>query len=534
MTNNLDERMEDNVLHHPDKPAFIFKEAGGGWNSLSYRQFLELVNNLEKGLLVLGLPHHTKAVLMIPPDISFFALAFAMLKAGITPVIIDPAIGLKNVTSCLAETRPDIFIGTPLIHCLRILFGWGQSSIKSTLTIKQILQAGSFAPNRDGSPDKALADAAIIFTSGSTGLPRGAIYTHENLLAQMDMLVNSLNLQGSEVDLPAFPVFAIIDLLLGVTAVIPDLHFPKPARVNPQLIIEAIQIHKVDTLFASPIVLDRMAYYAENHPTRLPNLKRVITAGAPAPVPVLQNFLKCLGPNTKIYGIYGSTEALPIALIDCQEILNETRFATEAGAGICVGKPVEGINVQIIPISDGGLSNGTALYGIPPGTTGEIMVQGTAVTTAYTGSPEHTLLSKFRDSLGLTHHRMGDLGYFDEHGRLWYCGRKSHRVQTPNGVLFSERVEGIFNAHPDVYRTALVGIQIKEQVTPVLWVELKRTVRSHHREKVRQELLNIAARHEMTRNIKDILFQGTFPTDVRHNSKIIREKLAVMAHKRLK
>ena len=64
---------------------------------------------------------------------------------------------------------------------------------------------------------------------------------------------------------------------------------------------------------------------------------------------------------------------------------------------------------------------------------------------------------------------MGDVGYFDEQGRLWYCGRKSHRVITNDDVLFTEQIEGIFNAHPLVYRTALVGVN-KE---PVLWIELE-------------------------------------------------------------
>jgi olefin beta-lactone synthetase len=534
MTINLAKRLEENALFHPDKPAFIYKGDDHVWDSLSYGHFLELEKRFEKGLIALQIPPNTKAVLMTPPEIPFFALTFAMLKTGITPVMIDPAIGLKNVTSCLAETRPDIFIGTPLTHSLRVLFRWGQSSIKNNLTLNGILRAGRSTPDQDSTSIEALADAAIIFTSGSTGLPRGVIYTHDNLMAQMDMLVGALGLQGDEIDLPAFPVFAMIDLLLGVTAVIPDLHFPRPARVNPQSIVEALQTHKVDTLFASPVVLDRITQYAENHPIHLVSLKRVITAGAPAPVPVLENFIKCLNSEAKIYGIYGSTEALPIALVDCQEILNETRFATEIGAGICVGTTVDGANVQIIPISDDALSNEAETNGFPQGATGEIIVQGRAVTAAYSGSPEHNRLAKIYDSQGLIKHRMGDLGYFDEHKRLWYCGRKSHRVELQSGILFSERVEGIFNAHPAVYRTALVGIQIEQQTRPVLWVELKRTVRADQKKKIREELLKIGACYEMTLEIKDILFHKAFPTDVRHNSKIIRERLAEIAQRRMK
>ena len=55
-------------------------------------------------------------------------------------------------------------------------------------------------------------------------------------------------------------------------------------------------------------------------------------------------------------------------------------------------------------------------------------------------------------------HRMGDVGYLDEQGRFWYCGRKSQRVETRDGPLFTECVEAVFNTHPDVRRSALVGV----------------------------------------------------------------------------
>jgi len=534
MTSNLALLLEKNVLLHPNKPAFIFKGKDQRWNSISYQQFLDLEISMEKGLTASGFKAGTKAVLMVPADISFFALTFAMLKTGITAVMIDPAIGLNNVTRCLAETKPDVFIGTPLTHGLRSLFGWGKSSITKNITPNAILDAGRLLKIPYSDAVEALSDAAIIFTSGSTGLPKGAIYTHKNLQAQVEMLASAIILRGDEIDLPAFPIFAMIDLLLGVTAVIPDMHFPRPAKVDPALIIEAIQNQQVDTLFASPVVLDRLARYAEDHPTQLASLKRVITAGAPAPVAVLESFFKCLTEQSKIYGIYGSTESLPIALVDCHEILSETRFASEKGAGICVGRPVDGINVDIIAVSDEALNNGMRLVNLPRGTTGEIVVEGAAVTTRYSGKPEYTLLAKTQDSGGLIHHRTGDVGYFDDHGRLWYCGRKSHRVQTSNGLLFSEQVEGIFNAHPDVYRTALVGVQIKNEVQPVLWVELKDKANFKKQEKIRQELLTQGDCFDMTREVKKIFFRRSFPTDVRHNSKIIREKLAVLAQKRMK
>jgi olefin beta-lactone synthetase len=80
-----------------------------------------------------------------------------------------------------------------------------------------------------------------------------------------------------------------------------------------------------------------------------------------------------------------------------------------------------------------------------------------------------------------------DVGYFDDEGRLWYCGRKSHRVITQDDVMFTEQIENIFNAHPLVFRTALVGVNGK----PILWVELERGVKVN-KEKIIAELKVLA------------------------------------------
>jgi acyl-coenzyme A synthetase/AMP-(fatty) acid ligase len=121
---------------------------------------------------------------------------------------------------------------------------------------------------------------------------------------------------------------------------------------------------------------------------------------------------------------------------------------------------------------------------------------------------------------------MGDVGYFDERGRLWYCGRKSQRVTSKDDVLFTEQIESIFNIHPLVFRTALVGVDGE----PVLWVEPKKGLRAN-KDKIRSELIELAKGHPQASKIKDFLFMKKFPTDVRHNSKIIREELVVRAQK---
>ena len=128
---------------------------------------------------------------------------------------------------------------------------------------------------------------------------------------------------------------------------------------------------------------------------------------------------------------------------------------------------------------------------------------------------------------------MGDLGYLDALGRVWFCGRKSHRLETASGTLFTIPCEAVFNTHPQVFRSALVGVGRPEAVRPVLCVELEKGIKVN-REALRVELLDIARAHIHTHAIDTILFHPAFPVDIRHNAKIFREKLAVWAARRLK
>jgi acyl-CoA synthetase (AMP-forming)/AMP-acid ligase II len=199
---------------------------------------------------------------------------------------------------------------------------------------------------------------------------------------------------------------------------------------------------------------------------------------------------------------------------------------------------------------------------IPDGRIGEIVVQGPVVTNEYferveatrkakirawyTEGPEienadhgGSLISKASSAKSMSRsggpviHRMGDLGYRDDQGRIWFCGRKDHVVRTSEGPLHTIPVEAVFDTHADVNRTALVGIGPPGDMRPVLCVEPKDWKLSQRDgERMRGELRALGAVHPHTRSIDTFLFYKSFPVDVRHNAKIVREKLAVWAARR--
>ena len=524
----------------PDTTAIIFPK---GNQRLTFRELDLLSDRICHGLVAHGINRGTRTVLMVTPSPEFFALTFALFKVGAVPVLVDPGLGIKNLKKCLSEAQPTAFIGVPKAQIARLLFGWAKNSLKTVITVGARLFWGGTtlntliknAPEQPFCmPDTSSHDqAAILFTSGSTGTPKGAVYSHGNFTAQVEALKQVYNIRPGEIDLPTFPLFALFAPALGMTAVIPEMDFTRPGSVDPTRIIGAITTHNVTTMFGSPALINRVGRFGAEHNIKLPTLKRVISAGAPVPATVLERFSGMLQPDVEIFTPYGATESLPVCSIGSREILSETRNITEHGGGVCIGRPVSSIRVEIISITDEPILAWDESLKVADGEVGEIVVQGPQVTSGYFQRPEADQLSKISDPSGGFFHRMGDLGRRDKQGRLWFCGRKSHRVAATNGQLFTIPVEAIFNTHPAVFRSALVGIGPRDNQQPVICIELEKGVSTGH-EHLRSELLTLAASYPHTSCITAILFHPAFPVDIRHNAKIFREKLAVWAEEQLR
>ncbi|HLM53616.1 MAG TPA: peptide synthase, partial [Pseudoxanthomonas sp.] len=236
--------------------------------------------------------------------------------------------------------------------------------------------------------------------------------------------------------------------------------------------------------------------------------------------------------DAQLWTPYGATECLPVAAIEGRE-LQRTRQATERGAGTCVGLPVAPNVVRIVRIVDAPLPQWSDDLALAPGEIGEITIAGPTATDSYFNRDAATRAAKIREVLSdggeRTVHRMGDVGYFDAQGRLWFCGRKTQRVETAHGTLHTEQVEPVFNLHPEVRRTALVGIGEHGSQRPVLCFELRPGIARSRRAAVADALRAIAAAHAHTARIERFLWHPRFPVDIRHNAKIGRETLAAWA-----
>jgi acyl-CoA synthetase (AMP-forming)/AMP-acid ligase II len=549
-TVNIAEHLARMAQRYPHKRAVVCpagRDATGNvaYSHVTFLELEQLTNRYAHGLERVGIRRGTRTILMVRPSLDYFALTFALFKVGAVPVLIDPGIRRKSLVRCLAGVEAEAFIGVPLAHLLRTLHPRAFRSIKTVVTVgRRYLWGGHRLPELRAEPwrpygtvaTRADDVAAILFTSGSTGPSKGAVYQHETIDAQVRALQAHFGYGPEEVDLATFPLFALFDTAVGMTAVIPDMDPTRPGAADPTRIIAAIHDHGCTHMFGSPALLDRVSRYGEAHGIKLPSLRRVITAGAPVQPAILERFSRMLTDDAEIHTPYGATEALPVASIGSKEILGETQHQTAQGAGMCVGQPLSGVDVRIIAITDDPIPRWEDVRELAPGKIGEIVVRGPVVAREYFRRPEATARAKIHEGDDIWH-RMGDVGYFDERGRLWFCGRKTHRVTTEHGTLFTVPCEAIFNQHPHVRRTALVGIGEPGRQKPVICIELEPNESTPDTEQLtsrERELIELGAANKLTSEVEIFLYHPAFPVDVRHNAKIFREKLAVWAAERLK
>ena len=530
------------------------------YDTLTFKQLDDDSDLIADGLAWMGVPHGSRLVLMVPPSIDFISLTFALFKAGMITVLIDPGMGRKNLVQCLADCRPDGIIGIPLVHAIRSVLRHRFPKAIHNITVgRRWFWGGRTLAQlrrrqlKDFQPAATKADdpAAIIFTTGSTGPPKGVLYRHGNFTRQADEIRDFYGIQPGEIDLPGFPLFALFNCAMGVTTVIPEMDATRPAKVNPQNIVEHIRDWNVTQAFGSPALWNVVGRYCEANQLKLPTLKRVLSAGAPVPPHVLQRMKAAIPSDGDVHTPYGATEALPVASIAASEVLAETAALSREGKGTCVGRRFPGIEWKVIRISDEPIAMIEDAEVLPYGQIGELIVQGPVVTTEYVTRTDCNPLHKIRDRDGTFWHRMGDVGYLErgasvpsadplgeqnDNDRFWFCGRKAHRVITAEGTLFTIPCEAIFNRHEKIYRSALVGVGAPGRKKPVLIAEPwpEHWPKSHADQVMLiEELLELGRQFPHTAAIETIFLHDSLPVDIRHNAKIFREKLAVWAAQRL-
>lgn len=496
------------------------------------------------GLREIGVREGTLCSFMVPPGEDAMVLALALWRVGAVMVGIEPhSHGMSTVARCLSRVGPEVFFGTPEAHLARRLFGWGRGTVRTKIVVggpslPGMRSLASLERPWLGAPRPASVTgddpAVIAFTTGSTGNPKPTVMTHRNLTSMIRGISAQWGLSddGGVIDMPTFPIFWIIGLSHGGTVVVPPMNFATkgPGHAKPAMLASVIADHEVGSMFASPALLTNLAEHCQRERIELSSIRRIVAGGAEIYGP-LYAAVKKVVPDGEMYSNYGATEALPVAEIDGTTVLTETWPRTEAGEGLCVGDPLPGVEVRIIEIHDGPIDSIADAHTVAPGVIGEVIARSAHISDHYYDAPDDMRANKIVDG-DTRWHRLGDTGWLDDRGRLWVCGRVSHRVAAEERTYYPLCCEPVFNSHPDVARSALTKAPIGTgTLSPgtdpaaVIVIELVPAARPRQGE-VAQQIQHLAASHDATAGIDTFAFIDHLPVDRRHNAKIDRPALA--------
>ncbi|HUH75213.1 MAG TPA: fatty acid CoA ligase family protein [Chitinophagales bacterium] len=547
---NLADIIFDTAKKHPNRIAVIepngFESDGKRkYKKHTYAQLSADTESVAPGLREMGIIERTRVVCMTPPGYESCVIGLALQRVGAMTIWIDPAVGYINVGKRLRRIQPEAFVGIPAALLGRTFFGWGPRFPKKSIVIdgffpgsRTIKSLRRKEPKNPPKPDVTPNDpVTVLYTTGSTGPAKPTLYLHRNYSHVYRIAHQSWRFDPEipPVDMAIFPAFFFIALSAGGTVVVPPIKpiGESPAKSNPKALLEVINDCNVQTCFASPILLENMAKYAVNNHIKTPTLKRIIGGGAPIFSGVKKTLLEMMGAEGQVFANYGATEALPSTEMGAQEALAETFPLTDKGAGLCVGRPFDGVEIRIIRIVDGPISSINQTEKLPNGEIGEILVRGQHISPGYYLDPQSDIKNKVPDPKGQWH-RLGDTGYIDEKNRLWTCGRVGQRVKSKEGEsILPLLTEPIFDSHPQVNRSGLVGVLYNGVEVPVICVQLNQAMNVSEKD-IRKSLLEMAASHPSTQAIQHVLFVEKLPVDPRHNSKIERPELARWASKKLK
>jgi acyl-CoA synthetase (AMP-forming)/AMP-acid ligase II len=535
---NVADQITDKAIELPYKRAVVM-----GRKSLfslhyyyEHYTFIDLekrINQFSHRFITSGVKRGDKVLVFVKPSVDFCAYTFSLFKIGAIPVLIDPGMGLKNVLSSIESIDARVLLGIPAAHAVARIFKKKFKSIEIFLCTSEF-SVFSKSMTRKIDSEISLFDAvdmnsedtaAILFTSGGTGVPKGVVYTHNIFIEQTSLLKTAFGLTSDDIDIPGFPLFALFTLSMGMTSIIPDMNPSKPGKSDPKKLLKNIMDHGATFVAGSPAIWKKLADHCLEHRITLPSIKYLVMFGAPIPVELHHKFKKIL-PSGTTYTPYGATECLPVCNISGRAILNNHADNILSGNGTCIGQPLSEVNVEIIEFVEG-IVDSTNFKVLETGEIGEIVVQSKVATRSYYNLPVKTEHGKIELNDAF-YHRMGDMGYFDEQGNIWFCGRASHFFKIGSKKFFPILFETVINQHSLIEKSALIKNTNKAKFV-IQRIDKKTTMSDQEKSAFDQELKEIVNDSQFKNFKFDYYLHKELPVDVRHNIKIDRIALTLWA-----
>ncbi|MCT9868160.1 alpha/beta fold hydrolase [Paenarthrobacter aurescens] len=511
--------------------------------SLSWQQLDNRILDLTAGLWEAGVKAGSRVSLMVPPGVDLTVALYACLKLGAVVVVADAGLGTKGLSRAVKGATADFLIGIDKALAAASVLGWPGRRIsvqdlpaarRRMLGVETSLAAlarqgasrGAALPTHPVDPT---APAAVLFTSGSTGPAKGVLYTHRQLAAMRDTVAETFGIRSGSRLVAGFAPFALLGPALGAVSVTPAMDVTAPRTLTARALADAAAAINATVVFASPAALHNVVATKDTLSVAghkaLDGVGLLLSAGAPVPGPLLAE-VQTLLPRASLHTPYGMTEALPVTDISLGEIRDaeaEAVAGTVAGAGngVCVGKPVHGARLAVVPLAADGTAPGSGLV-TEAAVTGEILVRAAHVKEAY----DRLWLTQQESATFPGWHRTGDVGHFDAVGRLWVEGRLAHVVTAPDAVVTPVGAEQAIERLDDVRLAAIAGVGPSGTQAVVAVVETVPPSRKPGPASPQLAGRVREAASEAGVNVSAVLVVPAQPTDIRHNAKIDRSRLS--------
>ncbi|MDX2344385.1 MAG: alpha/beta fold hydrolase [Acidimicrobiia bacterium] len=513
-------------LSASDAPAVVEMEGDTPSRSISFAELAADIERVGVGLVAAGIEKGDRISLLVPPGIDLTVCLYACWRIGAVAVIADAGLGPQGMTRALKSAAPKYIIGVSRAMVAGRTLRWPGKRIsvdRVGMAQRRVLGIWSSLDEiRDLGQGSALPDppldedtAAVVFTSGATGPAKGVVYLHRQAQAQRDALMDLYRISTGDRLVAAFAPFALYGPAMGITSVVPDMEVTSPGTLQATALAGSIDAVDATMVFASPAALVNVLATAGELAPRmresLLGVRVLMSAGAPVPASLLRE-ASVLFPNAEVHTPYGMTEVLPVADVTLEQVEE-----AGAGTGVCVGMPVAAAEVAISPLDEHGAATGDLTS--VPSIVGEICIRAAHARDGY----DKLWVTSHAASEPHGWHRSGDIGHFDDHGRLWVEGRMVHIIRTATGVVTPVGVEHSAASVAGVAKAAAVGVGPVGTQQVVVVVQLDDPLRASG---LASNELADSVRAAVDVDVAAVLTTPTLPIDKRHNSKINRTKIS--------
>lgn len=453
--------LTEQVKSQPASPAIFFGEEVVNYGELGQR-----VRAIVISLLDAGIKCGDKVGVFFPNHPDFIAAFFAVVHIGATVVPINPLLKADEIAHILSDSEAkgvivheqlcaELEASLAKLNKLDVIFMLaykGDNRIENAVgkyVVTLDREALSKVEGLAVTSAKQIAEhgvrigqeqlAVLVYTSGTTGKPKGAMLTHGNLVAAIEMKRAILDFTSEDRILAVLPlchIYGLTVVMLGMVSQGGGMVIIE--KFDPVGVLTAIQNRRVTVVPAVPAMYQFMSLELEKNSYDLSSLRYGLCGAAPLEAELLKRLDEQLG--VPVLEGYALTETTCIATLTP---LNGPR---KLGS---VGPKVPGTQLLVVDAN---------LHALPPGkeNIGQVAIKGPNVMQGYYQQPEASN-ECLKDGLFLT----GDLGYFDEDGYLYISGRTKEMIIRGGQNVYPREVETAIMRMENVLEAAVIGVPDK-------------------------------------------------------------------------